>query len=210
MPVLAVSTYNKRQASTAMAEHFLKPHAAAFQAIDQPSRDAVMRWIRLDESGHWFWSPTTAGEPHRRFNLAGQAIWSWRPRRGRVLPFRGIFVVARLLLVYDRGPFPPRPRFVLRCGLPQCVNPAHWDPVLRPPLYHLLESSLGWRTHLIRTARPVNQALLLPTSVAGTVHIVQFPAGHVRQLFTTCGLVVYPANAVIQATGSFVTCKGGC
>lgn len=193
-----------------MAEILLRSHGARRARAVFPSRDEVMRWVLVDASGHWFWKASEQGEKHRRIDHNGQAIWSWRSPKDKYSSSRVIYVVARLLLQHDRGPFPARTSFRSLCGLAQCVNPAHWEPLARPTLYHLLQHAEGWLVHRVRTTLPISTEVIVQVRVRDVVHVARLPAEHFNSVSTLCGAQVYPADVVIQPTGSIVTCKAGC
>lgn len=184
----------------------LKPHSASIQRTAQPSLKQLLRYVVKPDDGsdHWLWKTDLNGLKRRRFNEHGQAVLSWRPDAKHT---RGIFVVARLLLHYLRGPYPRRAVFDLRCGFSGCVNPDHWMWRQPPPTYRLVPTEGGWRVAQLRDNALVKRSLLL--SVRGpdsVVHFLASTAVPVERLHAVCGRLIDPDMSVVLSTGFIPTC----
>lgn len=172
-----------------------------------PAAADLLRWVDgCDQAAlHWEWDVSS---PERFFNRHGEAVFA--AKTVEYLP-RGLFIVARLFLDAFRGPFPPRSSFRSGCGFLGCVNPHHWEYVLRPLTVRLEPADGGWRPVQIRTGKPFarNVPLIVHAGDA-TTHVIVAVPGAAQSYRTLCGLEVYPTNLVVHPTNALVTCKGGC
>ena len=182
-----------------------------------PTLEYIQKYIVKDpEHGdHWFWHDSRRNHRH---NLTGHALVTWRVKRTarNHTKLRGEYVVARLLLEQRFGPLAPRLRIQNLCGLPQCVNPSHWQvphqPVVQVPWRLAVYPAAPWR--LIDKLSGVEVEAVTPVRLYAysTVHIARIEPSFRRTvgvpLTTLCGVVVDPSVAML--VDAAVTCVGGC
>lgn len=172
-----------------------------------PPRAEVMRWVDtvISEDGHWVWDTSA---PDRRFNRHGHAIWLVETRR--FCP-RVWLVVARLLLDGFRGPFPRGSSFRSRCGFAGCVNPDHWEHVLRAPSVKFMPFGEYWVIAHPRTGKMYERNVPIIVHAGDAVtHVVNASPDPAKSYRTLCGREVYPISLVVHPSNALVTCKEGC
>lgn len=178
-----------------------------------PSVTYVMKYVdqTSDRGLHWFWRDDRS---YRRHNAAGQALLAWRVKATAASGYQehGLFNVARLLIAHRDGPIPPRTRFILLCGLPQCVNPAHWGRVLPSVPWRITVLEHGyWRLVRRRTgvvAPP--QVYVFSVVHQEEVHLVEITqtkdALFMQDPRSACGKILSVLDSVL--TTAPVTCQG--
>jgi hypothetical protein len=188
----------------------LKTHSASWMKGQLPPIEVVTRYVEKgdDASDHWVWLVDLSAKNPRRLSSHGQAVLSWASN-ARIS--RGLFSVARLLIEHHKGPFPERSVFDLQCGLTRCVNPDHWkwrEPI---PRYRFDLTSEGWRVAERRTAKPVQQRVLLSVrDQHGVTHLVPAAPHHVSRYVALCETIIAPEVTTVLAMNAVITCKGGC
>ena len=120
----------------------------------------------------------------------------------------GNYVVARLLWEHQMTEPNPDIKFTNLCRLPQCVAPAHWQPLIPPPTLRLEQRGVGaWV--LVHAATGVMLTHTAPARLRlrdNTVHTVSLTPG--APVVALCGLAIDPAAALLVEAS--VTCRGGC
>lgn len=160
--------------------------------------------------GHWFWREDLR---NHRLNRHGHAVLAMKIKRkpGYIGSTSGEYCVARVLLDHHRGPFPPRTSFTLLCGLPQCVNPAHWKPLIPSPPWRLDYSVESSACRLVSTnsGAPSTRDLLINVTHDNVVHVVPIKPDWSSDLFETiCHKRIDPFQCSV--TTFPITCKEGC
>ena len=192
----------------------LPPHPRAVDA-SRPTAAYLDTYIMRDATGHWFWDDNRSTHRHNQLGHAIVAAYAnSHPGRRAKKGERGTFCVARLLLEARYCGLPPRTRIACACGLPQCINPSHWDLTFPAPRYHL--RSLGGVDWELTVLRHKNAKMLgRPAVISACVHVSDGPLVHFvvavpgQPLVARCGHVVdvSGASSALVVT-RLPTCEG--
>lgn len=184
----------------------LSSHPSARLDDPLPSPALIARHVQPAQSSgpvpHWFW---TERKGIRRHGPDGQALLRWGGRT---------YNVARVLLQHHTQARVVRA--VNACGLPQCVQIAHWtlEPAFLAPVTTTVDLAtvrVGEVWRLARGGEVVDRDLVFPGVIAPSpgepTHVIRaLHDTHETLFFTACGVVIDPALVVAGGEASCEAC----
>lgn len=181
----------------------LNQHAKTISGVFPPVSYVEKHVIQDHVYGHVFWRETRRNHGH---DSDGQAYLEWKvkPTRKTLFDSHGRYTVARLLLEHRGEAYKAMIRCL--CGLPQCINLAHWRPVDKKATLQLAPTRDGWALLDLRTGKPQVKPQLVRISIGDVVHQVSVAPGATP--FLLCGAPYDPE--VTQVTSRNITCTRGC
>lgn len=127
------------------------------------------------------------------------------------------FCIQRALMEYIKGPYPLYTSLTNKCGLPQCVNPDHWNASKKSlkdsPIWNVFTAINGDRsfTHIIKKNININM-LYLQIKQEGIIHSLIVPPKEIyniqNQPKAVCGIIL-DLMSLCSETAQ-ITCKNGC
>lgn len=182
----------------------LKSHPKPIPNTIPPS-EYVAKYLLKDPRGsdHVFWCDRRANHAHSN---DGQALLKWKvkPAPQTHMVSRGVYNVVRLLFHYEGVPVKNVHNV---CGLPQCVNTAHWRSRTQVSAHRLVYLGGRWFVATSRTGLEVDQVTAVRLLAAdGAVHIARAVPGATVTPF--CGASVDLATALL--VDADVTCRSCC
>ena len=177
-----------------------------------PDLEYLMKHVLVDEinGNHWFFNEN---RQNHRFNLQGQPVVRWRVKAkastmGRT---QGEYLVARALIEHRAGEPLLGVIFHSVCGLSQCVNPDHWERVVRPCRWRMhVSSEHDWGLVSVQDGARAKRDVLVNLRFDDTIHVASIAPitrrGIDVLLHAMCGMQLDPLFAV--ATNDVPTCRG--
>lgn len=174
----------------------------------KPPLEYLEKYVIKDtKTAHWFWNDNRRNHGH---DSKGQPTLEWtvKPTHKTFFESHGKYSVMRLLYEYTFGPIESGTVISNVCGLPQCVNSAHWQVKRKGAQYRLeLRRPNGWVLVSVRTHKTVSRDVSIRLrDLDGLVHVVRaVPHTPLRAL---CGTLIDPSTALVVSDR--VSCTGGC
>lgn len=185
----------------------LRCHPAPIPNV-QPALEYLEKHvIKDDESDHWFWRERKGKRTHDLSTGQALVVWSAPATYKTDFVSRGRYNVARLFIEHTHGLIEPKAKIVSLCGLPQCINPAHWSAQERVPPYRLARLGARWCVVTARSGREISEPTIVRIrTLDGVVHVARVAPP--EPIVAVCGKAIDPETSLI--IDAVVTCKEGC